>query len=226
MAPAGQVWSTVSDLARYAVFLLAGHHDVLSRATLDEMTTPQSGARASAMTSGYGLGLQLSRSASGMAFGHTGSMPGFLAGLFVDPVRRTGAVAVANATVGLRGEAFTLELLDILDRTEGTMPRPWRPSADVPTAVEEILGVWHWGNTAYAFSWDGRQVLATRFSGNVRSHRFAPQQDGTFLATAGYHHGERLHVVRRDDGSVSHLECSTFIYTRQPYDPDAPIPGR
>ena len=42
MAPAGQVWSTVTDLARFATFLLDGHPDVLPRATLDEMSTPQS----------------------------------------------------------------------------------------------------------------------------------------------------------------------------------------
>ena len=27
------------------------------------------------------------------------------------------------------------------------------------------------------------------------------------------------------DGSVHHLECATFVYTRTPYDPGAPIPG-
>jgi hypothetical protein len=32
-------------------------------------------------------------------------------------------------------------------------------------------------------------------------------------------------VVRRPDGSVSHLDVATFIYTRTPYDPDVPAPG-
>ena len=41
------------------------------------------------------------------------------------------------------------------------------------------------------------------------------------VGTAGYHHGETLHVVRRDDGSIDHLECATFVYTREPY-PDGP----
>ena len=37
--------------------------------------------------------------------------------------------------------------------------------------------------------------------------------------------GERLHVVRSDDGSIIHLVCATFVYTQVPYDLAAPIPG-
>ncbi|MDX6297870.1 MAG: hypothetical protein QOI51_1727, partial [Nocardioidaceae bacterium] len=46
-----------------------------------------------------------------------------------------------------------------------------------------------------------------------------------YVGTSGYHDGETLQVVRRTDGSTSHLECATFVFTRVPYDPDAPIPG-
>jgi CubicO group peptidase (beta-lactamase class C family) len=59
MAPAGQVWSTVTDLGRYAAFLAAGHDDVLPWSTLEEMATPQSGSRAGALASAHGLGFQL-----------------------------------------------------------------------------------------------------------------------------------------------------------------------
>ncbi|MGZ4442213.1 MAG: DUF7586 domain-containing protein, partial [Nocardioidaceae bacterium] len=57
------------------------------------------------------------------------------------------------------------------------------------------------------------------------AHRFRPSDDGTFVGLSGYHHGETLTVVRNDDGSVNHLVCATFVYTRTPYDPAAPIPG-
>jgi D-alanyl-D-alanine carboxypeptidase len=56
------------------------------------------------------------------------------------------------------------------------------------------------------------------------AHRFEVRGD-RIVGGAGYHAGETLHVVRREDGSVSHLECATFVYTRTPYDPGAPIPG-
>jgi CubicO group peptidase (beta-lactamase class C family) len=226
MAPAGQVWSTVTDLARYAAFLLEGHDQVLSRATLEEMAVPQAASKVGAMTAAHGLGLQLLHGGSGMVSGHTGSMPGFLAGLFVDPARRTGAVVLANATTGLRCGPFPVELLEALEECEGTVPPPWTPAGDVPPMVAELLGLWHWGNTAYAFSWNGTELVVTGLGRGGRMHQFALRADGTLVGTLGYHHGERLDVVRRGDGSISHLLCETFVYTRTPYDEDAPVPGR
>lgn len=49
MAPAGQLWSTVDDLAAFARFLVDGQDDVLCRDSLEEMATPTSA------TSGLGL---------------------------------------------------------------------------------------------------------------------------------------------------------------------------
>ncbi|WP_422385610.1 DUF7586 domain-containing protein [Nocardioides houyundeii] len=49
--------------------------------------------------------------------------------------------------------------------------------------------------------------------------------DGRIVGLQGYHRGETLHVVRRPDGEVDHLEVATFVLTRTPYDPAAPIPG-
>jgi CubicO group peptidase (beta-lactamase class C family) len=224
MAPAGQVWSTVEDLGRYAAFLVAGHPDVLARDTLEEMVTPQSGSLAGALAGGYGLGFRLVAGGSGMLHGHTGSMPGFLAGLFVDRKRRTGAVVLANGTTGLRAEGLPVDLLTTLEELEPTVPRPWQPVTEVPDAVRDVLGVWHWGNTALAFAWDGSHVVATGLQSGLESYRFA-LRDGLLVGTSGYHHGEALRVLRDADGAVTHLECATFVYTRVPYDPAAPIPG-
>ena len=225
MAPAGQVWSTVTDLARYAGFLVGGHPAVLSASTLDEMATPQSASRAGAAAGGYGLGLRLLYGGSGTLVGHTGSMPGFLAFLFVDRGRRTGALALANGTTGLRCEGLAVDLLGTLEELEPTLVDPWAPNDSVPAGVADVLGVWHWGNTAFAFAWDGSEVVVSALGNGAATYRFAPDPQGRLVGTVGYHHGERLHVVRNDDGSVNHLRCATFVYTRTPYDPLAPIPG-
>ena len=224
MAPAGQVWSTVEDLARYAAFLAGGDERVLADATLDEMATPQSGSLAGATSGGYGLGFRLAAGGNGVLLGHTGSMPGFLAGLFADRSRRTAALVLANGTSGLRCEGLPVDLLRTLEELEPTLPPAWEPSTDVPATVADVLGVWHWGNTAYAFAWNGNAVVASMLGNGAESHRFA-LREGELVGVRGYHHGETLRVCRDTSGRVTHLVCATFVYTRVPYDASAPIPG-
>jgi len=225
MAAAGQVWSTVEDLARYAAFLVSGHDEVLSAATLDEMTIPQTGWLGAGSIGGYGLGLFLLADGSRSVTGHGGSMPGFLAGVFVDRARRTGALCLANGTHGLRIEGLPLDLLSTLEELEPTIVDAWIPTKGVPASVAEILGLWHWGNTAHTFAFDGGQVLVSKLGAVEPSHNFRTRDDDTFVGTSGYHHGETLRIVRNEDGTINHLVCATFIYTRTPYDSAAPIPG-
>ncbi|WP_158296561.1 serine hydrolase domain-containing protein [Nocardioides albidus] len=219
MAPAGQLWSTVGDLLRWADFLATGHPDVLSAATLAEMAEPVPPAPA------YGLGLRLLRVGDRALVGHTGSMPGFQASLFVDRGTRDAVVALADATTGLGPDRVPGRLLAAPDDPPAAAPAPWRPSPrPVPAAVAEVLGVWFWGNTAFGFEWVGGVLQAHDLRTGGLEERFLPEGDG-FLGIEGYHRGERLHLRRRADGSVGHLECATFVWTRTPYDPRAPIPG-
>jgi CubicO group peptidase (beta-lactamase class C family) len=225
MAPAGQVWSTVADLARYAAFLAAGDEQVLSRRSWESLATPQSGSVATGLATGHGLGFQLAAGGSGTLVGHTGSMPGFLAGLYVDRPRRTGAVALANGTSGMRASGLPVDLLQTLEAAEPTLPPAWEPADAVPVEAAELLGLWHWGNTAYGFGWQGGELVARMLGNGLEAHRFALDAEGRWIGVRGYHHGEQLRVVRRGDGSVSHLTCATFVYTRTPYDTDVAIPG-
>ncbi len=223
MAPAGQVWATIEDLATYAVFLGQGHPDVLTIEELDRAYGPQSGTPEDGLRSAHGLGFQILPGGSGTLAGHTGSMPGFLATVLVDRRRRTGGVVLANATTGYSPAAVVVELLEELERCEPTLAQPWLPSPEVPDALAGVPGVWHWGNTAIVFGLEGADLVARR--NGTELYRFAVRPDGRVVGRSGYHAGEEMHVVRREDGSVRHLDVATFIYTRTPYDPDAPIPG-
>jgi CubicO group peptidase (beta-lactamase class C family) len=223
MAPAGQVWATITDLATYATFLGQGHPDVLSIEELDRAYGPQSGAPEDGLRAAHGLGFQILAGGSGTLPGHTGSMPGFLATVLVDRERRTGGVVLANATTGYSPAAIVIELLEELERCEPTLAGPWLPSAGVPEQLAGVPGVWHWGNTPFVLAMEGADLVARR--NGTESYRFRVAADGRIVGTSGYHAGEELHVVRREDGSIGHLDVATFIYTRVPYDPAAPIPG-
>ncbi|MDF1602539.1 serine hydrolase domain-containing protein [Nocardioides sp. YIM 152315] len=222
MAPAGQVWATITDLARYTTFLLDGHPDVLSADALARAFAPQSGNPKDGLRSGHGLGFQLLPGGSGTLAGHTGSMPGFLATTLVDRGRRVGGVVLTNGTVGYSPATIVIELLDELERCEPTIAPAWTPSPALPLELAGVPGVWHWGNTPIVFAMEGTALVARR--SGVELYRFAVV-DGRVVGLSGYHAGEELRVVRRADGSVGHLDIATFIYTREPYDPEAPIPG-
>ena len=215
MAPAGQAWSTVPDLARWAAFLASGHPDVLEESTLREA------GRAVPPAVDYGLGLRVVECGGRRLVGHTGSMPGFLASLFVDPDTGDGTVALANATTGLdTGGVPTLLLSD----DEVSAPEPWVPSDDVPEPAREVLGLWFWGNTAMELRWSNDRLELRSLVRPEGVDRFE-LCGSRIVGTEGYHRGEELRVVRNDDGSVNHLDIATFIHTRAPYDPAAPIPG-
>lgn len=221
MAPAGQLWSTVTDLLTWADFLLSGHPAVLDRDWLELARHPQSGDHHHLLGYAHGLGFQLIAGGSGMLVGHTGSMPGFQAGCFVDPGRGAGGVVLANSTRGLAASELINALLAEVQRSEPALPPPWRPTRSVPEEFEPTLGLWHWGNTPFVFGVDGEQLVASR--DGVPCERFV-RRDGRVVGIAGYHAGEELRVIRDPEHQVSHLEIATFVYTRIPYDPDGPVP--
>lgn len=211
MAPAGQLWSTLEDLARFAVFLAEGDPAVLAARTLAEMRQPVPPAV------DYGLGVRLLPYAAGVFAGHTGSMPGFQSTAFADPLNHVGVVALTNATTGFSGTELVMALTG--DHTPGRLS-PWVPTKDVPDWARELLGYWHWGNSAYEVRWNNERLEWRDLARGALAEQFGLVEN-RLVGLAGYHHGESLDVVRRADGSVDRLECASFVYTREPY-PEGP----
>jgi hypothetical protein len=173
--------------------------------------------------SAYGLGLQFVRNEGRSYIGHGGSMPGFLAGVFVDPDEQTGAVVLTNATSGLSPVALQ-GLLDIVRRTEPHVVDPWRPMRTVDAQAMALTGTWYWGTTAYAMRLASDGLLhLIGLQGAGRESRFRKTDDG-WLGLDGYHAGERLRPVLRDNVVVA-LDLGSFVFSRTPYDDAAPIPG-
>jgi CubicO group peptidase (beta-lactamase class C family) len=217
MAAAGQLWATAADLAALAVLLLGDAGDVLDPATLEEMAVP-AGVDASAPGwAAYGLGLQVLRLDGRTLVGHGGSMPGFLAGVWADREEGAGGLLLANATSGV--DPLVPGLLADLRAAEPAVGAPWRPSpAPVPL---ERLGVWFWGPAPHVLrALPGGLLHLGPLPGRTgRASRFAPRGDGTWRGLDGYHAGETLRLA--DD----HLDLGSFVFTRTPYDPAAPVPG-
>jgi len=224
MGPAGQLWSTVTDLGRWLRFLGGETAGLLSPGTLTEMSRPAAVDDGGAWSTGFGLGLQLRRTEGRSLVGHGGSMPGFVASLVTEPATGDGAVVLANATSGVAVGSTAEDLLRLLAEHEPAMPRPWQPVA-VATGLLELTGTWYWGTSPSVLSVDGTQDLRLDAPGGGRSSAFHRVDVDTWVGLDNYYAGERLQVVRDAAGRPRHLDLATFVYTRQPYQADAAIPG-
>ncbi|WP_330289423.1 serine hydrolase domain-containing protein [Streptomyces sp. NBC_00576] len=228
MAPAGQLWSTAGDLARFAAFLAQGDDRVLSAASVVEMRTPAAPAELEDVAAGsaYGLGMQIQYRDGRLLVGHGGSLPGFLASLTIGVADDLAAVVLANCTSGPLVSAVAADLVKIVAGAEPRIPEPWRPLPEVDRSVLELAGQWYWGTAPYALrlSVDGGVSLGP-LAGVGRRSRFRANGDGTWTGLDGYFAGELLRAVRRPNGAVDHLDLGSFVFVRQPYDEGASVPG-
>ena len=217
MAAAGQLWATLADLGRFAAFLLGDTGDVLAPATLEEMTVPAGVDPSAPGWTAYGLGVQVMRVDGQTLVGHGGSMPGFLAGVLVDRAEQTAAVMLTNTTSGV--DPLVPGLLADVRAAEPRLVDAWTPST--PPVPLELLGTWYWGPTPHALRAQagGLLHLGPLAGRTGRASRFAPRDDGTWVGLDGYYAGETLRIA------PDHLDLATFVFTRTPYDPDAPVPG-
>ncbi|MFJ7157451.1 serine hydrolase domain-containing protein [Streptomyces sp. NPDC101118] len=226
MAPAGALWSTTEDLARFAAFLLRGDDRVLGAATVREMRVAVSPPEPGLADLGYGLGLQIQRSGDRTLVGHGGSLPGFVAGLWLSETDDVAAVVLANCTSGLAASTLATDLVRIVAEAEPRIPEPWSPAPEADPALLELTGPWYWGTAPHLLrlTRDGNLELAP-LGGQGRASRLRAENDGTWTGENGYHAGETLRAVRRPDGTLSHLDLGSFCFTRTPYDETAPVPG-
>lgn len=231
MAPAGELWSTIGDLARWAAFLCGDTGDVLSPDTLAEMAVPRAHDDGVVGGEAYGLGLQIVDAgyagdtvATRRLVGHFGSVPGFQAGLLADRVTGDAAITLTNSTSG--GRALAVGLLRTLDTHEPHQPAAWTPGPALPEDLLGLLGIWYWGPAPYALRARGPEVLdLAPLGGAGRPARFRREAAGTWRGVNGYFAGESLRAVRRPDGTVGRLDIATFHYTRDPYDPADMVAG-
>lgn len=236
LAPAGQLWSTLTDLAVWAEVLAGNRPDVVAGATAEQMRGLATVSDdATGWVAGHGLGLQLLLDGTGARVGgrprrlagHTGSMPGFVATLWLSPADELAGIAFANATSGPAIGRFVADLVDLVAVAEPVTPPAWTPDSDPDPALLAVAGPWYWGPTPFALRvTSGRDLDLVALRGTGRQSRFAATADpDVWTGLDGYHRGERLQVVRDGDGTPTHLDLGSFVFTRTPYDPAAPVPG-
>jgi CubicO group peptidase (beta-lactamase class C family) len=217
-APAGSLWSTTADLARWGMVLVEGAEGVLLKETVEEMRRFQSMADLEEWKLGWGLGLMLLREGDRILVGHLGSMPGFLAGLALSPNERSGAVVLVNSGSGVKMDELTRKLAVAAAEAYPPEPDAWRPDGSVPAELEPLLGRWWSEGSELVISCRGGRLELRSADAPAQAPAtvFAPDGADRFRGVSGPEEGEPLEVIRRDDGSVEKIYWATYPMTRTP----------
>jgi CubicO group peptidase (beta-lactamase class C family) len=216
-APAGQLWSTPTDLARWITVLARGKEGVLEPRTAEAMWFPQTMWDPDAWTLGWGLGLMLYRRDKHIFGGHNGGMPGHVAGAYIQPKLGIGAAVLMNDGAGGDPDLLALQLAETAIEALPEEPKEWRPQEGPPPELESALGRWWSEGTEFVFSWnDGKLEARVASLPKARPPSvFEPIGDDVFRTVSGREQGERLRLVRADDGTVTKLYWATYPFTRQ-----------
>ncbi len=209
--PAMQLWSTATDLARWAGFLADPDPAVLAPGTVEQMRQPVVVFDPHAFTLAWGGGLMLWRRGERVLHGHGGAMPGFLAGCYAyrSDTERAGAVVLTNTGRAADPEGLAADLLTAVLDAE---PRPapaWAPGT-VPGELRPLLGPWWSEGSEFLVEWrDGALTMLGRGGKEWRRTRFEQAGPDTWRAVAGREQGELLRVVSPD-----RLLFAGYAYTR------------
>jgi CubicO group peptidase (beta-lactamase class C family) len=192
---AGQLWSTVEDLGRWATFLARGADGVLAEKTNEEMWFPQVMYFPHEWTLGWGLGLMLYNHEGTIYGGHGGAMAGHLAAVYIDRKTETGAAALTNAGTGVDLDLLAVTLAAKANELWPAPIEPWRPEQPPPDDVRAILGRWWSEGREFVFWWEGG-TLNAKVAGTApgRGETTFERDGGGWRAAAGRERGERLRV--------------------------------
>ncbi|MFC7877791.1 serine hydrolase domain-containing protein [Isoptericola sp. NPDC057391] len=236
MGPAGEVWSTPTDLVRFGSWLVgAGGDDgdgVLPLAWRRRMAAPRAVVDdGTPFTAAWGLGVSVHHGPGEggrpgrRTVGHGGSVPGFTATLRADPATGDVVAVCGSSTAGFGDAAFLLDLLGGPGAASASASAGAAIAAD-PDALT-LAGTWYWGPVPHTLTPRPDGLLALGASGGVdtRATVFSRAGDGSWVGVeGGYWLGERLRVVGRGTAAEA-LDVGTFHFTRAPYDPATAVPG-
>jgi CubicO group peptidase (beta-lactamase class C family) len=214
---AGQMWGTVRDLCTWASFLADPDESVLGRATLEEMRTVQTIDDHVRWTGGYGLGLMLQRDGERILAGHGGSMPGFIAAVYVSPADKTGVAILTNSSGAALGD-LAKKLVATTVEQWPVSPAPWRVEEAPPEDVLPLLGIWFMEGDAFTLRWKAGKLDA-RFVGDAEwkpSAVLARESEDRWRIESGWEQGEALRIERDSQGDVVRLVLAGYPVTREP----------
>lgn len=221
IAPAGSMYATTGELARFASALLSKNNAVLSRAMLEKMWQPQYAA--AGQKNGFGIGFRVSELDGHRRVGHGGAIYGFSTELAVLPDDDLGVVVIATKDFsnGVTTRIADTALKSMLaERENEAIPQPETTLPVDPETVKKIAGRYTSGDRTIDLLKTGDNLSMIDVKGGFQARlRF---YQNSLIVDDKFTFGMRINPSA--DGSSLELNGKTFkrIQTMKP----APAPQK
>lgn len=226
MGPAGELWSTPSDLVVLGSFLagVGAGRGLLRPETLALMRHPAALAirEGEAWTNGYGLGLRVNNVGGTVQVMHTGSVPGFTAHLVLDAETGASIALCGNSTTWHGGAGEWLETLaGLLPRVGGEAG-----SRPLPDGVRVLAGLWYRGPRPFLVKVNRDEIVVHPTEVPGEASRVRAAADGRLVGVSeDLAHGEELRIDPQHAQDPRWFTLAGLHHSREPYDPHGEVPG-
>lgn len=137
--PAGSMFTSANDFARFAIALInegrVSATDRLPSSVIEAITNP----RVELPTGGhYGLGIAIHAAGSRVVWSHAGARQGYATHLIAAPVEKIAVIALSNAS----GADATRPATEAFQAVAGWSPRPPEPAKPVSLKTDQVTGVY------------------------------------------------------------------------------------
>lgn len=223
--PAGNLYTTAADLAKFAVFVMgekSGENaaGILKRESLEQMFVPQ----LTKEPTGFGLGFSVNKFRDHKTVQHMGAVYGFTTSIIVLPEARLGVVVLSNCDIAMAPVRRLAEAgLDVLLETVRKEFTPEGPRRfDVPAeSLAEFAGEFesqsHWAR----LSVDGGRLVGD-YSGQPIS--LSPTAELKFQADGRIFYRAAVEFERGGDGKIAGFSVAgqKFVRVDPAHVPQAP----
>lgn len=211
--PAGNLFSSVDDLARFASALIAGGGDVLKTETLEQMWKPQFTEE----KSGFGIAFMIGKFREHRTVGHNGAVFGHSTSLVVLPEKKIAVIVLGNEDIvnGRIRRISNFALAQMLEAKFGeTSPAPAAPFTpqDLKIFADDYESQSYWAKL---------EVRDQKLVGNLSSQptKFTPTGELKFTADSHLEDATPVTFTRGTNGIVTGFVLGGQRFQRLPAKP-------
>jgi hypothetical protein len=222
--PAGNLYSTAADMARFAKMLLAeGTADgrrIITAETLQQMFTPQ----VTDQDTGFGLGFAVGTFAGHRSIHHTGAVYGFTSSIVVLPEPAIAVVVLANediATGPVRSLSDTALELMLMAKTGR---QPSEPAKSVSLNTDQLMSLA--GQYESPGLWAEVMLVDGRLHADISGQPMVLRPVGMlrFEADGRFAHRSTIEFQRDEQKRIIGMRALGQQFTKVPAETEAAIP--